>query len=100
MTTITDFASWLDQADPEGHEEVYSLYRAVQDRDEWGPFNAKPARGGDGVIVYADHIDDTLLLASEKAFEAFSKEIERRYVDSDLNIEGWYEFRRSMAKHD
>lgn len=26
MATITDFDAWLDQADPEGHEELYGLY--------------------------------------------------------------------------
>ena len=100
MATITDFEAWLDQADPEGHEEVYSLYRAVVDTTQMGPFQCKPAKGGNGLIVYADHIDDTLLLASDKAKSAFLNEIEKRYVNNDMNIEGWYEFNRSMAKND
>ncbi len=38
MATITDFDAWLDMADAEGHEEVYSLYRAVSDIDEMGMY--------------------------------------------------------------
>ena len=100
MTTVTDFEAWLDQADPEGHEEVYSLYRAVEDATQISFFECKPAKGGNGLIVYKDNINDKLLLASDKAKSAFLKEIEKRYVDNDMNIEGWYEFNRSMAKND
>lgn len=100
MAKITDFEAWLDQVDPEGHEEVYSLYRSVADATQIGLFESKPAKGGKGLIVYKDHIDDYLLLASDKAKSAFLNEIEKRYVDNDMNIEGWYEFHRSMAKND
>ena len=36
MATITDFEAWLEQADPEGHEEVYALYQAVYGADDYG----------------------------------------------------------------
>ena len=36
MATITDFDTWLDQADPDGHEEVCALYKAVADGDTGG----------------------------------------------------------------
>ena len=34
MATITDFEAWLNEADPDSHEEIYALYRAVSDIDQ------------------------------------------------------------------
>lgn len=100
MATITDFDAWLDQANPEDYEEVYSLYKAVEDIDEFGMFKCKTSTDGKKIFVYGDHVEDTLMLVSDKAKRAFLKFIEERYVDNDLNIEGWYAYKRAMSKND
>ena len=50
--------------------------------------------------IKANHIDDTLMLASEKAREAFLSLIHSRYCDPELDIESWYQYSRNMAKVD
>jgi len=100
METIQDFSAWLDPLELTGHEDVHSLYMAVVNVEGWGPFEAKPTKNGKGIVVYADYIQENLLLSSDKAINAFKKEIEKRYVDSDMDIEAWYQYRRAMAKDD
>lgn len=101
MATITDFIDWLDGAEPEGHEEVYSLYRSVKDCDSWGVYETvKATGGGDRWMVSADNSEDSLLLASEKAKEAFLEHIENTYCDGDLEMESWYMFKHAMSKDD
>lgn len=39
------------------------------------------------------------MLASEKAYSAFLKAMNSRF-DIDGNLEGWYGFKRAMAKDD
>ena len=97
MATITDFDSWLDQADPDGHEEVYALYRAVADVDEFGMY--KCTMNNEKYFVKGDHTDDTLMLASEKAHSAFLNVINSRF-EIEGDIEGWYGYKRAMAKDD
>jgi hypothetical protein len=99
MATITDFEGWLDQGEPEGYEEVYSLYRCVQDEEDFGIYECKSKDGK--LFIKAGHTDDTLMLASEKAKTAFLKIIETRYVDdNDMDIESWYAYNHAMSKDD
>lgn len=97
MATITDFDAWLDQADPDDYEEIYALYRAVYDPDEFGLYKCSINNGK--YFVKADHCDDTLMLASEKSRSAFLKEMHSRYK-IDGNIESWYAYEKAMAKDD
>ena len=50
-------------------------------------------------FVKGDHTTNTLILASEKAYYAFLKEINARF-ELEGDIEGWYGFKRAMAKDD
>ncbi|MDD5486633.1 MAG: hypothetical protein PHW65_03675 [Dehalococcoidales bacterium] len=99
MDTITDFNIWLEQADPEDFEDVYCLYHAVKDKENYGLYECKKSKDGK-LFIKADHTEETLMLASQKAIDAFLNLIERRYVDPGMEIEGWYEFHRAMAKND
>ncbi|OBS91862.1 hypothetical protein A9257_16205 [Vibrio cyclitrophicus] len=96
----TDFESWLSNAEPEGHEEVYALYRAVSDIDETGMFTCSENNGR--FFLKASHVEETLLLASEKARKAFIATINSSFGISDFggDIEGWYAYRRAMSKDD
>lgn len=101
MAEITDFIAWLDGAEPEDHNEVYSLYRSVKDCDSWGPYTTSLAKGGgERWIVSATHVDGPLLLASTKARDAFLLHLEKTYCGGDLDMEGWYAFKHAMEKDD
>ena len=100
MATITDFDAWLDQADPEGYEEVYALYRAIVDCDEVGRYQCNASQDGTKWFVKASSADDTLMLASIEAKDAFVKHVDSKYGDSELDMESWYHFNRNMEKDD
>ncbi|HAS8529119.1 hypothetical protein ABMY37_21360 [Vibrio vulnificus] len=99
MATITEFDAWLDMADLEGHEEVYALHQAVSGREDVGMFQCQENNGK--FFVTANHVDDTLMLASEDAYRYFLTVIEKRFGISEFgDIEGWYGYSRAMAKDD
>ena len=101
MNITTDFQKWLNAAEPEGHQEVYSLYRAVEDCSSFGIYDVKPAKGSGGRwIVSTSHLDEGLLLASDEAREAFLLHVTRTYCDRDLDMESWYSYKHSIAKDD
>ena len=100
MATITDFDAWLDEADPEGYEEVHALYRAIVDCDEFGLYQCKSSQDETKWFVKAGGAGDTLMLASVEAKNAFLKRIDSKYVDSELDMESWYHFNRNMEKND
>ena len=99
MTTITEFDAWLDAADVEGHEEVYALYYAVSNREEMGMYKCDVSNGK--YLVSADNTDDTLMLVSDEALNAFLSKIESSFgIDDFGDIEGWYAYNRAMARDD
>ncbi|WP_052600187.1 hypothetical protein [Aureispira sp. CCB-QB1] len=102
MATTTDIAGWLDFVEPENYEEIYCIYRSVNDADDWGAFSCtkKNSSKGNMYFLKCDYCDDTLMLASEKAKEFFLKYLSDNYVKSDLDIEGWYYLNRAMGKND
>lgn len=100
MNTTTDFQEWLRSVDLEDHEEIYSLYRAVQTGTPFGIFDVKPGRGGDDRwIVTPVSTDYSLLIASEAARDAFLQHLTRTHC-GDLDMEGWYSFKHAMSKND
>ncbi|HGS5167953.1 TPA: hypothetical protein ACMDUA_005310 [Vibrio harveyi] len=99
MATITDFDLWVDAADADGFEEVYALYQAVSDRDDVGLFKCEEKNGR--FFVTANHVEDTLLLASDEAYDYFLVYIEKRFdIGSVGDMESWYGYQRAMAKDD
>ena len=95
--TTTDFQAWLDQADLDGHEEIYNLYRAIVDVDHIGTYSCSMNNGK--YFVKGEHVEDTLMLASEKAKDAFLIEFQKgQGIEGD--IEGWYSYKRAMSKDD
>jgi hypothetical protein len=94
--TITDFDSWLDLAEPEGHEEVYSLHRSITDVADMGLYECSENNGK--YFLKASHVDETLMLASDKAVRAFVATIESRFDIDD--IETWYGDHHAISKDD
>lgn len=98
MATVTDFNTWLSEAEPEGYEEIYSLYKCVENENDYGIWTC--GKNNDMLFIKARHTEDTLKLASEKAKKAFLRLIFDNYVeDKEMNIEMWYGYQRSMAKN-
>lgn len=98
-TTITDFKAWLDGLDLEDFNDVYSLYRAVQDCDDWGTFTCTKHESADKWFVKELGSDVTLLLASEKARDYFLEHLTRTNC-GELEMEGWYAYHHAMEKED
>lgn len=99
---MTDFIEWLDSNEPSGFENVYCLYRAVVDANDWGEY--KGTRNDRGWTFVKGPEGPSLALVSEKAQHYFLRLIQRRYMDGDgpdsMNPEGWYAFMHAMAKDD
>lgn len=100
MVANTNFSAWLECADLENYEEVYCLYRSVDECADYGMFNTQVAKGdNNGWIVRASYMDETLHLCSEKAKETFLSMIEKQFC-GDMNMEGWYAYCHAMEKDD
>ena len=99
MATITNFQTWLDQTDLGDYNDVYSLYQAVNNIENWGGYEVTKGRVEGQYFVDAIDADDTLFLASELARQTFLNIIESTYCE-DLNIESWYSYHRAMDKDD
>ncbi len=98
--TTKDFSEWLICMDLSDYEDIYSLYRSVEECETYGSFETQIAKGSNnGWIVKATYIDESLHLASEKAKNTFLSMIEKRYFNS-MDVEGWYAYMRAMEKDD
>lgn len=98
--TTKDFSEWLICMDLSDYEDIYSLYRSVEECETYGSFETQIAKGSNnGWIVKATYIDESLHLASEKAKETFLSMIENRYFNG-MDVEGWYAYMRAMEKDD
>ena len=90
----TEFESWLDVADPDNAEEVYSLYFAVFHEETNG--NWKIQLSNQKILLKVDDIPETLLIASKEAKELFLKILRDRYMGGDDDPDSWYGFNRNM----
>ena len=98
--TTKDFSEWLVCMDLSDYEDIYSLYRSVEECETYGSFETQIAKGSNnGWIVKATYIDESLHLASEKAKNTFLSMIEKRYFN-DMDAEGWYAYNKAMQKDD
>lgn len=95
MTDTSDFDLWLSENEPAGYEDIYNLYRAVVDRESMGMWQVSTK--GDKTFVKGP--EGTLQLLSEDARKAFLPRVEH-LNDSDMSMDGWYEYHRAMAKKD
>lgn len=98
--TTKDFSEWLVCMDLSDYEDIYSLYRSVEECETYGSFDTQIAKGSNnGWIVKATYIDESLHLASEKAKNTFLSMIEKRYFKG-MDAEGWYAYNKAMQKDD
>lgn len=93
MPNTTDFEVWLEDNEPDGYEEIYTLYRSVEDRESNGIWVVTNA--GDKTFVTGSN--STLQLLSEKARRAFLAAVVALKSDPEMDMESWYGYERNMA---
>jgi hypothetical protein len=98
VANTSDFRLWLAENQPEedDHEEIYALYRAAMDRSDYGIWEVTTS----GAKTFIKGPEGTLQLLSEKARTAFIGEVSKLTSDPQMKMEGWYEYKRAMAKDD
>lgn len=97
MSATTDFGGWLDDAGPQGYEEVWEIAQAVESGGEYGRFKGK--KSGDQTVLTAGSGYEALILASSAAEDKFLNMIRGRYCDG-MTIEGYYEFNRQLDREE
>lgn len=93
----TEFLAWLNNVDLENYEEIYSLYRTVVDKENYGLFEI--SEEDNKTILKANHMDETLEFESDEDLSKFADLIEEEYMD-EMGPEGWYAYHRAMEKDD
>lgn len=93
MTNTTDFDVWLEENDPDGHEEIYALYQAADERESYGLWEVKTQ--GDKTFIVGSA--GTLQLLSEMARQKFVQRVNALKSDPEMDMESWYGFERAMA---
>jgi len=93
----SELLDWLNSIDLEGYEEIYGLYRAVLDKEDYGLFEV--TEEDDKITVKARHVDETLEFDNDDDLKKFADLIEEEYMD-EMGAEGWYAFHRAMEKGD
>lgn len=101
MATMTDFKDWIDSSDLEDYNEVYCLYKSVEELNDWGAFTTtkRVTSKGNMYFVKCDYLDEILMLASDKARDYFMEYLTKKYA-GEMNIEGWYYYNHEMEKID
>lgn len=96
----TDFEAWLFcNVIPSDYTDVYDCYIAIQDKKSNGRFEVKNNHDQGKLFITPRGINDTLMIASEKARQTILSMIERDYCDG-MDIEGYYAMYQAMEKDD
>ena len=96
----SDLYEWLSYQDLENYEDIYCLYRAIAEIDEYGMFSAY--KKGESIFVKSDLMDDEeeeLELINETQVKEILEIIEEDYMDG-MHAEGFYAFHNAMDKND
>lgn len=96
MTDTSDFRAWLEENQPEGHEEIFCLYKAVESQESHGLWDVSVK--DDKTFIKGP--SGTLQLLSDKARIAFLKAVEALKDDKEMDMDSWYGFKVAMAKDD
>ncbi len=102
MDNSKDIDSWLSYLEIDDFEEVYCLYRALNDVDKFGLFecSSKPTSYGKQFFLKCDFIEELLRLPSEKARQLCLEKIQQKFVKNGMTVEGWYIYERGMREKD
>lgn len=98
--TTTSFEDWLDaNLDGTDYDDVWNLYHSVAEESPMGTFRTTKNGVQGKYFVTNECGEGTLMLASDKARDAFLRKIEDDYCQ-DMDIEGYYAFHKAMEKDD
>ncbi|PEN06080.1 hypothetical protein CRI93_11420 [Longimonas halophila] len=97
MPATTNFDEWLDDAGPQGYQEIWELAQAVKSGGNYGRFAGKGAN--DKTVVTAGSGHEALIIASPEARSRFLEMVRDRYCN-EMTIEGYYEFNRQLEQDD
>jgi len=81
-------------ADPDSADEIFTLYTAVRDQENDGIWEVAENNGM--IFVKAGHVEDTLLIASEEAKNAFLYTMTQKYCHEFDDIDSWYGWKKNM----
>lgn len=98
MASTTDFEEWLENNEPDGHEQAMALYYAA--RGQPGGEYLYEVSENDGKRFIKGPDGTTLVLASPKAIAAFQRRIDDYKDDPEMDWGSWYGYKVAMAKED
>jgi|GEM_PF-6420074 len=97
MATL-DIQSWLATVDPDSDEEIYGLYKTVEERVAHGHFIWAEQRAGNVKRCYlsAPNNPESLLLVSDSAIAECLRKITERMEGYKKGMTGddWYRMRK------
>ena len=104
MATTTSFDDFTGNLDQDDFHELWSLYEAARGEGETDPRDPSTWDGWHTVtvatngarIIKRNSDGDRLVLASERARQAFLRHLEGFADDFDGDMESWYGFQQAM----
>lgn len=92
------YKDWIEHnADADDFEDVYCLYQAVYNIDNYGVYSAKSE--GDNIIVKSDIGEEKLVLRGTVEQQKFLDYLDDTYGE-DIGVESLYSFNKAMEKDD
>jgi len=105
METTISFEEWLEQIDDvddlileNNAENVHSLFCAVKNCENIGPFNVK--KKGEQIFIEAEGEEMRLRIPTANARKSFCKYLIKKYVPEDMTLDGWRVYQRGMSRDD
>ena len=92
------YNDWLDgNLDEDDFDDVYCLYQAVYNVDNYGLYSAR--QEGENIIVECDMGEGELVLRGDADQQKFLDYLDDAYGE-DIGVEALYSFNRAMEKDD
>ena len=92
------FKDWIENnVDADDYEDVYCLYQAVYNVDNYGMYSAHSE--GDNIIVSSDMGEEKMVLRGPAEQQEFLDYLDDTYGE-DIGVESLYSFNKAMEKDD
>jgi hypothetical protein len=87
MPVTTDFNVWLEENEPSSIDDIYTLYKTVEEAESQGIWEISKNTSG---RLFLGGWDSTLMLSSPEAVAAFLRRVKELTCEPDMDIESWY----------
>jgi hypothetical protein len=94
--TTTDFEEFYDRNEPDSAGELASLYRSVRDISDETLFETKEIKSLGHVTHHVVASSGDVLILTAKSYPAFTRFIESKNSDTELDIEEAADFERAI----